>query len=45
MKRVFSAFVIALILAVSVAACGKKGSPKPPSGDSSQYPQQYPKQK
>jgi predicted small lipoprotein YifL len=43
MKRLFSAFVIALILALSLAACGKKGSPKPPSGDS-QYPQQYPKQ-
>ena len=44
MKRVFSALVIALVLAVSLAACGKKAPPKAPSGDS-QSPQHYPKQK
>ena len=43
MKRVFSAFVIALVLSVCLSACGKKGSPKAPGGDN-QFPQQYPKQ-
>jgi predicted small lipoprotein YifL len=43
MKRTFSTLVIALIVAVSLGACGKKSPPKAPGGES-QYPQQYPKQ-
>jgi len=33
----------ALAAAVVVAACGKKGDPKPPNPEKNKYPRQYPK--
>ena len=36
-----SILAMALMLALSVGACGKKSSPKAPSEDS-KFPQQYP---
>lgn len=32
-----------LLLALSLAACGKKGPPQPPAGEPHTYPQPYPK--
>lgn len=31
-----------LVLALGVTACGKKNSPKPPSGEDAPYPGVYP---
>jgi len=42
MIRLLAAFLLAGFLAVSLSACGKKGDPHPPDGDS-QYPRTYPK--
>lgn len=41
-RRAGTALLIALALALPLAGCGKKSSPKPPSGDAASYPQQYP---
>lgn len=42
--RLFLAFALAVPLVLGVAACGKKGSPKPPEGQESDYtyPRPYP---
>jgi len=34
--------LLLLALAAPLAACGKKGDPKPPSGDQAPYPRTYP---
>jgi predicted small lipoprotein YifL len=34
--------VLVLLIAVTVAACGKKGDPKPPADQPINYPKQYP---
>lgn len=34
--------LLLLALAAPLAACGKKGPPKPPSGDEAPYPRTYP---
>ena len=34
--------LIALVLAVALTACGKKGPPKPPEGEEVTYPRTYP---
>ncbi len=44
MNRFIKTLVVSLIVAISLASCGKKGPPKP-LGEDSQYPKQYPKQK
>ncbi len=36
--------VLALMVAVMLAGCGKKGNPEPPAGEPNTYPQGYPKQ-
>jgi predicted small lipoprotein YifL len=35
-------FLVALVLAVALTACGKKGPPKPPEGEEITYPRTYP---
>lgn len=42
--RLLCAAVLSLPLVLGLAACGKKGAPKPPEGQESQYtfPQAYP---
>ncbi len=42
--RLLGAAVLSLPLVLGLAACGKKGAPKPPEGQESQYtyPQAYP---
>ena len=42
--RLLSVALLALPLALGQAACGKKGAPKPPEGQESEYtyPQAYP---
>lgn len=34
--------IIAMMLAVGLAACGKKGPPEPPEGEPVTYPRTYP---
>lgn len=34
--------LVALVLAVALTACGKKGPPKPPEGEEVTYPRTYP---
>lgn len=34
--------LVALLLAVALTACGKKGPPKPPEGEEITYPRTYP---
>jgi predicted small lipoprotein YifL len=34
--------VLVLLIAVIIAACGKKGDPKPPADQPINYPKQYP---
>jgi predicted small lipoprotein YifL len=34
--------LVALLLAVALTACGKKGPPKPPEGEKVTYPRTYP---
>lgn len=34
--------LVALALAAALAACGKKGPPKPPEGEEITYPRTYP---
>ncbi|MGB0571421.1 MAG: LPS translocon maturation chaperone LptM [Alphaproteobacteria bacterium] len=34
--------LVALLLAVALTACGKKGPPKPPEGEEVTYPRTYP---
>ncbi|MEP4378757.1 MAG: lipoprotein [Alphaproteobacteria bacterium] len=34
--------LVALVLAVALSACGKKGPPKPPEGEEVTYPRTYP---
>ncbi len=41
MSRPLTVLLLAVILAFSVGACGKKGPPKPPSEDSA-FPRSYP---
>lgn len=41
MSRLLTTLVLALALALSVGACGKKGPPTPPSEDSV-FPKSYP---
>ena len=41
MSRLLTALVLALGLALTLSACGKKAPPKPPSDDSA-FPQSYP---
>jgi predicted small lipoprotein YifL len=38
-----SAAGVALVLALTLAGCGKKGSPQPPPGVPNTYPQPYPR--
>ncbi|MCR9221653.1 MAG: hypothetical protein NXI21_15630 [Alphaproteobacteria bacterium] len=41
-RRLAAALLIALMAGGAVAACGKKGPPKPPAGDEAPYPRTYP---
>lgn len=34
--------IIAMMLAIGLAACGKKGPPEPPEGEPVTYPKTYP---
>ena len=34
--------VAAILLALALSACGKKGAPEPPDPETDQYPRQYP---
>lgn len=34
--------LVALVLAVALTACGKKGPPKPPADEEITYPRTYP---
>ena len=34
--------IIAMMLAIGLAACGKKGPPEPPEGEPVTYPRTYP---
>ncbi len=43
MSRAMHLAALALLLALALAACGKKGAPLPPPGVPNTYPQQYPK--
>jgi len=36
------AFALLLLLALPLAACGKKGAPEPPPGEKNTYPRTYP---
>jgi hypothetical protein len=40
--RVAVYLTLALALTVTLAACGKKGAPQPPSGEPNTYPKVYP---
>ena len=40
-RRLILAALI-LALAAPLAACGKKGDPRPPSGDNAPFPRTYP---
>ncbi len=42
LRRAGTVLLVAVALAMPLAGCGKKSSPKPPSGDQAPYPQQYP---
>ncbi len=42
MTRLFAMIFMAVVLTVSLSACGKKNAPKPPD-EKSAYPQDYPK--
>jgi len=42
MKRLLAVLFLAMLVAPSLAACGKKGSPIPPAGEGASYPRQYP---
>ena len=42
MIRRIVTLVLALALAASVSACGKKGDLEPPPGKKSEYPRTYP---
>ena len=35
--------VVALLVAVLLTGCGKKGNPLPPPGEPNEYPKPYPK--
>jgi hypothetical protein len=37
------AFGIAVVLAVALGGCGRKGAPQPPPGVPNTYPQPYPR--
>jgi predicted small lipoprotein YifL len=46
MKRVFTRLMLALLLgaiALTPAACGRKGAPVLPPGQTDQFPSKYPK--
>ena len=46
MKRIFTRLMLALLLgtlALAPAACGRKGAPVLPPGESDQFPSKYPK--
>jgi len=42
MRRIALLLLLALGLAVTLSACGKKGPLEPPPGKESKYPRQYP---
>lgn len=42
MIRIFVLLLSMAAVSMPLAACGKKGSPQPPSGGESEYPRQYP---
>ncbi len=43
MRAIALALVLAVMLAASLDACGKKGTPEPPPGKKSEFPRQYPR--
>lgn len=43
MNRLARILALGLVV-LALAACGKKGSPQPPPGQPSTYPQNYPKE-
>ncbi len=42
MRQAILSLVLAFCLAITLNACGKKGSLEPPPGKKSDYPRQYP---
>lgn len=42
-RRLIVAIVLAFAVGAGAAACGKKGPPTLPEGQSDQYPSKYPK--
>jgi predicted small lipoprotein YifL len=42
--RVLVPIIAMLLVAVTLAGCGKKGAPQPPPGVPDTYPQNYPKE-
>ncbi|MHA1536162.1 MAG: hypothetical protein ACTSUD_01285 [Alphaproteobacteria bacterium] len=42
MIRIVLALLVAFALAGPIAACGKKGEPQLPKGQSDQFPRKYP---
>jgi predicted small lipoprotein YifL len=41
-QRLVSMWIVIVALALSLAACGKKGPPEPPDPQSDNFPRQYP---
>lgn len=41
-KTLIRAAILAMLLSVGLAACGKKGPPVPPEGEPVTYPRNYP---
>ena len=42
MRRLLTLFLLALLAAAPLGACGKKGPPEPPPGEEDTYTRQYP---
>jgi Prokaryotic lipoprotein-attachment site len=42
-RRIFIVTAVGLLLATSLAACGRRGEPQPPDGAPITYPRPYPR--
>jgi hypothetical protein len=43
-RRGLAAALVVLVIALPLAACGKKGAPQPPPGEPDTYPRVYPRE-
>lgn len=44
LRRGASLFLLTVMVALALAACGKKNSPRPPPGVPNTYPRTYPRE-